>query len=124
MALGFDVYEDDRSFEKEGLTDKVQRYVTSSMSFPCFVIINTEDKPVKAHSIDTLKRMFKSTSVYTGEESDSVYIYFNQGDQTVRLGIIGKAQVKTFLRLFECNFVDGYIDEKTKLEDKYLYVLA
>ena len=123
--LGYDTFEDDRTFIQDGITGEVRRYTTANMQFPCFVILNNDAKPVKSHSIDTLQRMFPVSKVYTGDDmSEIINIYFNQDDKTVRLGSINQTQVKTFLRLFENNDIDGYIDENTKLNGMYLYVLS
>lgn len=125
MGLGYDVYEDDRDFEQEGLTGNVRRYTTESMKFPCFVVCSTEEKPVKMPSILTLKRMLPTNNAYDETVSNNmIHIYFNQGDRTVVLGAIQPNQVKTFLRLFADNEVEGYLSDKERLEGMYLYVLA
>lgn len=125
MALGYDVYEDDRSFEQKGLTGQVRRYTTTNMNFPCFIICNSDEKPVKAHSINTLKKMFPSLKTYDESVANSlIHIYFNQADKTAKLGVIFPSQVKTFLRLFEYCDVDGYMNSDTKLDGMYRYVLA
>ena len=125
MALGYSVYEDDRDFEQRGLTGEVQRYTTAGMKFPCLILVNTTEKPLKMHSIDTLKRMFPNSKVYNEELNESlINIYVRQGDKTVSIGMIQSNQVKTFLKLFENNEVVGYIDADTELKDMYLYVLS
>jgi hypothetical protein len=125
LSLGYDVYEDNRDFEQKGLTGDVRRYTTSSMKFPCYVLVNSEEKPVKSYSIDTLRQMFPALKQYDETLTDSmIHIYFNQDDKTVRLGAILGSQVKTFLKLFENNDIDGYISKDEKLEGMYLYVLS
>jgi hypothetical protein len=125
LSLGYDVYNDDRDFEQKGLTGSVRRYTTSSMQFPCYILINSEEKPIKSYSIETLRQMFPISKVYDESLANSlIHIYFNQGDKTVRIGAIQGSQVKTFLKLFENNDIDGYISENQKLEGMYLYVLS
>jgi hypothetical protein len=125
LALGYDVYEDNRDFEKKGLTGEVRRYTTSNMQFPCYVLINSEEKPIKSYTIETLRNMFPVSSVYDESLTNSlIHIYFNQNEKTARIGAISGSQVRTFLKLFENNDVDGYISENEKLEGMYLYVLA
>ena len=125
MSLGYNTYEDDRRFEQKGLTGEVRRYTTTKMSFHCYVICSTEEKVVKLHSIETLKKMFPNSKVYDESIADSlIHIYFNQGNQTAKLGVIQPNQVKTFLKLFESCEVDGYLSQDEKLEGMYLYILA
>lgn len=125
MALGYEVYEDERDFEQKGLTGDVRRYTTTKMSFPCFIICSTEDKPVQLHSMETLKRMFPTSKLYDETIANSlIHIYFNQGSQTVKMGSIQPNQVKTFLRLFDGYEVDCYLERDKQLEGMYMYVLS
>lgn len=125
MSLGYETYEDDRKFEQKGLTGDVRRYTTTKMEFPCYVVCNTEEKPVKLHSIETLRKMFPNAKSYDESIANSlIHIYFNQGNQTAKLGVIQPNQVKTFLKLFENCEVDGYLNADKKLEGMYLYILA
>lgn len=125
MALGYDVYDDNRDFEQSGLTGEVRRYTTSKMSFPCFVIVTTEDKPVQMYKISVLQKMFATSQDYDADNADmSVNVYFAEGEQVAHLGRILANQVKPFLRLFEENNVVGYLDKDTPLVDDYRYVLS
>lgn len=126
MPLGYEVYDDSkRSFEQEGLTGEVRRYTTTSMEFPCFIICSTPAKPVRMYSLETLRMMFPKSKVYNEELANSmIHIYFNQGEQTAKLGLIQPNQVKTFLRLFSDNDVDCYLTAEQKLEGMYAYILS
>ena len=126
MALGYAVYDDkNRSFEQKGLTGEVRRYTTTNMEFPCLIICSTPDKPVRMHSLEALKIMFPKSQMYDEEVANSmIHIYFNQGEKTAKLGLIQPNQVKTFLRLFADNNVDGYLSQEKKLEGMYLYILS
>lgn len=126
MALGYTTFDDSkRSFEQTGLTGEVRRYTTTSMEFPCFIICSTPLKPVRMHSLETLKLMFPKSKMYDSEMAGQmIHIYFNQEDKTAKLGLIQPTQVKTFLRLFADNEVDGYLTKDQKLDGMYLYILA
>ena len=71
--LGYDVYEDKRSFEKEGLTGNVKKYTTEKMSFPCFVIVSDEEHKVPLFKIKTIKQMSSTVDIYN-EEDDDVFM--------------------------------------------------
>lgn len=125
MSLGYEAYKDDRSFEQKGLTGEVRRYTTTNMEFPCLIICSTEEKPIRRHSLETLHMMFPKAQLYNEELAKSmIHIYFSQGDKVAKLGLIQPNQVKSFLRLFADNEVDGYLSQDNKLEGMYLYVLA
>lgn len=126
MALGYAPYDDSkRSFEQEGLTGQVRRYTTTSMEFPCLIICSTPEKPVRRHSLDALRMMFPKSRMYDEDVANSmIHIYFNQGEQTAKLGLIQSNQVKTFLRLFANNDIDGYLEADKKLDGMYLYILS
>lgn len=125
MALGYDVYEDNRNFEQEGLTGKVKRYVTESMNFPCFILVSESERPIEVIKIKVLKQMFAVVEKYDEEEANSsISIYFSNGDKTAYLGKIQPRQVKSFLSLFSNNRVDSYYDKDTLLEGDMQYVLS
>lgn len=125
MSLGYDTYEDNRSFEQDGLTGEVKRYATEGMNFPCYIINCDSEHTVEAFKIKVLKNMFSAIRAYDEEEAKlAISLYFHQGDKTAKLGQIYPKQVKSFLKLFESNFVEGYLSENKKLEGEYLYVLA
>lgn len=124
MSIGYDVYEDNRSFEHEGLTGTVKRYVTESMKFPCIIIEYSEDKPIEKYKLEALKQMFKLTQAFDEDAIEGVTIYYSQDSKTVRLGQVTPRQVKAFLNLFENNNLVGYYDKDTILVDEKIYVLA
>ena len=126
MPLGYDVYDDkQRSFDQNGLTGEVQRYTTTSMAYPCLIICSTPEKPVKMHSLETLRMMFPKSRLYDEEVANSmINVYFSQGGKTAKLGLIQPNQVKTFLRLFDNNIVEGWLTEAKKLDGMYLYILS
>lgn len=125
MALGYETYDDNRNFEQEGLTGNVRRYVTESMTFPCFILVAEEDKQVEIVKIKVLKQMAEVVETYNEEEANSlISVYFSSGDKTAYLGKIQPRQVKSFISLFSTNTVVAYYDKETLLEGDMRYVLA
>lgn len=125
MALGYETYDDNRNFEQEGLTGNVRRYVTESMTFPCFILVAEEDKQVEIVKIKVLKQMAEVFETYNEEEANSlISVYFSSGDKTAYLGKIQPRQVKSFISLFSTNTVVAYYDKETLLEGDMRYVLA
>lgn len=125
MTLGYETYDDNRNFEQEGLTGNVRRYVTESMTFPCFILVAEEDKPVEIVKIKVLKQMAEVVETYNEEEANSlISVYFSSGDKTAYLGKIQPRQVKSFISLFSANTVVAYYDKETLLEGDMRYVLA
>lgn len=121
MALGYDTFEDEREFESQ----KVTRYATTNMSFPCYVIHMTPERPIKRYTLEMLQRMFQS-SVSTAEAGQdlSIHIYIVKDSTTAKVGQIQPEQVKSFLRLFEDNEIEGFYTEDTLLIGDLLYALA
>lgn len=125
MSLGYDVYEDNRDFEQKGITGNVSRYTTTNMEYPCLIVCATEEKPVEMYKIEVLRKMFASVAVFDEEQSKlKITIYYSQDERLVRLGVIQPKQVKSILKLFESNVVEGFYDSDTLLRDDYLYVLS
>lgn len=126
MSLGYEVYEDNRSFEKTGLTGTVTKYARDTMTFPCYVLCATKEKPVEAYKISVLQSMFKASKSFDENSSGSISLYYSQEDKDklLRLGQILPKQVKPFLQLFEGSHIDGFFDKATMLSGDYLYVLA
>lgn len=125
MALGYETYEDDRDFEQDGLTGEVKRYAIESMNFPCYIINCDDEHTVEAFKIKVLRNMFSAVKAYNEEEAKlAISLYFHQGDKTAKLGQIYPKQVKSFLKLFESNFIEGFLSADKKLEGDYLYILA
>lgn len=125
MSLGYETYEDNRSFEQKGLTGSVKRFTTDKMEYPCFIIQSTDDNPVKLFKMQTLQRMFATTKVYDESLTDSlIYLYFSTAGKIAKVGSIRPSQVKPILSLFEGNNVIGFLDKDTQLEGMHLYVLA
>lgn len=125
MGLGYDTFDDSRTFDKQGITGQVQRYSREAMNYPCYIIRSEDENKVGMHQITVLKNMFETIVEYDkNAEDNSIYIYFYQADKMVRIGKIVPRQVKAFLRLFSDNLVDCFLDKDTELTGDYLYVLS
>lgn len=125
MSLGYDTFEENRSFEKQGITGQVQRYSREAMNYPCYIIRSEDDNKVGMHQITVLKNMFDTVVAYDkNSEDDSIYIYFSQMGKVVRIGKIYPRQVKAFLKLFDGNYVDCFLSKDKELVGDYQYVLS
>lgn len=125
MSLGYDTFNAERDFEKQGITGQVQRYSREAMSYPCYILRSETDNPVGMHQIKVLKHMFETLVSYEkSAEDNSIYIYFCKDGKVVRIGKIFPHQVKAFLRLFDGNYIDCFMNKDTELTGDYLYVLS
>lgn len=125
MSDIYEVYEDKRSFEQEGLTGTVKRYITEKMEFPCFVLASDENHKVESYKILTLKTMCSlSNKLDKNNTETGINLYYNEGEKTVRFGRIMSKQVKPFLQLFNENQVLCFLNKDTELVDQYMYILA
>ena len=125
MSLGFDTYEDNRSFEQKGLTGEVKRYSTGKLEYPNIIIVATEEKPVEMYKFKVLHEMFGALKSYNEDEANlKIHMYFKQGSQLAKVGIIQPKQVKSVMKLFDSNLVEGFFDADTELIGDYIYVLS
>lgn len=125
MSDIYEVYEDKRSFEQEGLTGTVKRYITEKMEFPCFVLASDESHKVESYKILTLKTMCSlSNKLDKNNTETGINLYYSEGEKTVRFGRIMSKQVKPFLQLFDENQVLCFLNKDTELVDQYMYILA
>lgn len=125
MSDIYEVYEDKRSFEQEGLTGTVKRYITEKMEFPCFVLASDENHKVESYKILTLKTMCSlSNKLDKNNTETGINLYYSEGEKTVRFGRIMSKQVKPFLQLFNENQVLCFLNKDTELVDQYMYILA
>ena len=127
MALGYEVYEDDRDFEKEGITGEVSKYSLTNLQYPCLMAISVKDNELPRYRVEVLHHMIQSihTDNFDADLLDSrIHIYIAIEDKIYKLGQLFPKQVKSFLSLFDGFLVRGYLDKDTELEGMYLYTLA
>lgn len=119
MSLGYEVHEDDRDFASED----VKRYTYTDMSYPCYIVELSNEKPLAKFTLEVLKNMLVGTEKFD-PNAVTISIYFSQGERTVKFGVIQARQAKTFLKLLEKNDVIGFFDKDTILRGDMLYVLS
>lgn len=130
MSIGYEVTEDERNFEKDGLTGQVSRFSSQTIQYPCYVIRSTPENPVPEYKAEALKGMLNQIKVDNGTEQydinkiQNIMIYMDFENNRFGLGSITPSQVKSFLTSFQDNDVVGYFDENTELSGQNLYVLA
>jgi hypothetical protein len=126
MALGFDVYEDNRDFSKEGITGTVKRHSIENASYPNIIVEVDDEHPVESYKFQVLKSMLNTSSVFDNsvDGNNAIALYFKQSEKVAKIGQIFPQQVKAFLRLFESNNLSGYYSETEKIDGMYLYVLS
>jgi len=129
IEKGYDVHEDKRSFEKQGITGRITQYNTEANLYPQFCIMTTKENTMSMFQSLALKGMFETTTITDNilmeeDRNMGIYVYINVDDKKLRLGKIQPRQVKAFLKLFEANTIMGYLNEETLLEGDMLYVLS
>lgn len=129
MGLGYDVSEDKRDFQREGISGEVQRHSQEALSYPCLMLVKTEGTSFQKYKLEALQMLFKSSKQMDLSEDNTavnttIAIYIDVDGKKMRLGAISPTQVKAFLRLFQNNKVVGMYDANKKLEGDMLYVLS
>lgn len=120
-----DSYNDNRSFDVDGITGSVSKYIKEDVSYPYFVLEATEECPVPLNRLQVLPNLFGTTQIVSGiSTATPVTIYYKAEGKVIKLGKLAARQVKSFLRLFEGNIIRGMYDASTPLEGDMLYVLS
>lgn len=124
VSLGYEVEEESRSFEKEGLTGKVSKYTFENKEYPCITLVVDEKLGLPSYKMGVLTTMFVANNKVATAVNNSINIYISAGTTTVRAGKIKPAQVKTIVRLFEGYELVAQLSEERMLEGHYIYILA
>ena len=127
MPSSFEVYEDKRDFQEQGITGEVTRYQITDMQYPCFLLSNTAETPIPMYALMTLKSLLLDTKVkeYTEEELNSVIsMYFKDKETVVKLGVILPRNVKAFINSFETYDLKCFYSENKELEGDMMFVLS
>lgn len=124
MSLGYAVDSPKQSFDVEGITGTVERYVTEDMQFPCYIIILGKDSELLEYQVRVLKQMMNFTPEESSLDADFISIYVKDENSTVTLGKIQPRQVVAFLRLMKNCEVIGFLNPKKILKGDLLYSLA
>lgn len=127
LTVGYDVdtsKKTGRKFEREGITGVVKRYEEDKVSYPYIKVINTEDAPVKKHTVKALSVMFASGELLSQEADKLIALYLEYSGKTLKLGTILPRQVKPILNMFKGQRIIGMLDKNTILEGDYVYILS
>lgn len=127
MSVGFDVHEDKRTFEQEGITGSISRFAKVDVKYPYFMLVNSSDKKIPLYRIKTLPALLvnsKTREISVEEDKKSIEVYFRDEDKIVRLGKILPHQVKSFLGLFSEYDVECMLTENQKLTGDMMYILS
>lgn len=136
--LGFDVVEQNISFEREGITGEITEYVFEDQEYPCMVVEVTEGKQVPMYVMMVLQKFFNSSNSIahnrgeefgdiSKEEKRMIALYMSDGNQTMKLGRIVGMQVPSILKLFKGFRILGYIklnDKVVELKGDKVYILV
>ena len=111
-------YDENTDSEIKGITDTVTDFVYTGLNYPNIII--KEGFTCPKHKMQVLSRMVKSSS----REIKDVNLYFVQGGELYKMGMLSKGQVMAFLDMVGIDMLDAFLDEKTKLEGDRIYVLG
>lgn len=121
MSLGYEVTEDKRSFESKA----VSRHTSAIFEYPCLVIKNTVEAPIRKYMIDVHRKMqSRPTNFDESSLGLLIHLYIIQDSKLLKLDTLHPNQVKSFLQLFDGVKMTGWYDEDTELTGDMLYALA
>jgi hypothetical protein len=119
--VGYEVEEQERSFEQKGITGVVTRGAIEQCQFPCIILATSKESQIPRYKLNVLATMIKNNNEVI---ENPISLYLSGGDKIMRLGIIAPRQVKAILDLFKENEKVGYLNKNKKLDGNYLYVLS
>ena len=121
MALGYDVFEDNRDIQQEGITGEVKKFAKGEMQYPCIILTETEDNRLNLFSLQTAKEMFtKPEAIYDESYVDRiVFVYIRLLDgHLISFNSIDSSKVNAFCNLFKGHKITGKMyDENNELID-------
>ena len=103
--------------EIQGITGDVTSFTFVNLEYPC--IIFNEGFTCPKHQLTVIGNMVKSTNALK-----DISLYFLNGGELFKIGMIGGIQVNAFLEIVGTDNVTGYFDKDTKLENSLLYSLC
>lgn len=119
-ASEFEFYEGDPDVDEvqelKGITDEISTMTFTGLSFPCMVI--KENFSCPKHRMMVISNMVKQRSL-----DKDICLYFSQSGELFKLGSISGQQIKVLIDIIGKEFLEGFLDAKTKLCDDMLYVL-
>lgn len=105
---------------KENTTTEttIERYSSSDISYPCFVLNGSGVFP--KHVVSALSRMIESSLSL----EDTIKVYVSNGDELLSLGGISSLQVKAVIDLLGRENISAYYEKGYLLEGDLIYTLS
>lgn len=96
----------------------VERYSSTTLSYPCFILDSKTEFP--KHVISALSRMIESSLSL----ENLIKIYIRNGEELLSLGGISSVQVKATIDLLGREIIEGYFSKDYPLSGDLIYVLS
>jgi len=96
----------------------IERYSSSDISYPCFVLNGSGVFP--KHVVSALSRMIESSLSL----EDTIKVYVSNGDELLSLGGISSLQVKAVIDLLGRGSIEAYYEKGYLLEGDLIYTLS
>ena len=96
----------------------IERYSSSDISYPCFVLNGSGVFP--KHVVSALSRMIESSLSL----EDTIKVYVSNGDELLSLGGISSLQVKAVIDLLGRENISAYYEKGYLLEGDLIYTLS
>lgn len=96
----------------------IERYSSSDISYPCFVLNGSGVFP--KYVVSALSRMIESSLSL----EDTIKVYVSNGDELLSLGGISSLQVKAVIDLLGRNSIEAYYEKGYLLEGDLIYTLS
>lgn len=96
----------------------VERYSSTVLSYPCFILDSSTKFP--KHVISALSRMIESSLSL----ENLIKVYIRNGEELLSLGGISSVQVKATIDLLGRENIEGYFSKDYPLSGDLIYVLS
>lgn len=96
----------------------IERYSSSDISYPCFVLNGSGVFP--KHVVSALSRMIESSLSL----EDTIKVYVSNGDELLSLGGISSLQVKAVIDLLGRDSIEAYYEKGYLLDGDLIYTLS
>lgn len=96
----------------------IERYSSSDISYPCFVLNGSGVFP--KHVVSALSRMIESSLSL----EDTIKVYVSNGNELLSLGGISSLQVKAVIDLLGRGSIEAYYEKGYLLEGDLIYTLS
>lgn len=96
----------------------VERYSSTTLSYPCFILDSRTEFP--KHVISALSRMIESSLSL----ENLITVYIRNGKELLSLGGISSVQVKATIDLLGRENIEGYFSKDYPLSGDLIYVLS